>query len=66
MEEVCVVNIGPIQRRRRRNLGFVALAGGAAWGLAVSVLALPSVVTLASSILFFAGFAGVLQARAKT
>jgi hypothetical protein len=65
-DTVCVVNIGPQQRRRRRNLGVASLALGAAV-VAVSVaLGLPPPARLASAAFFFGGFAGIFQARAKT
>jgi hypothetical protein len=63
---VCVINIGPLQRRRRRNAGVVALAAGVALELAAAALALPAGLSLVSALLFFAGFSGVFQARAKT
>ena len=65
-DAVCIINIGPVQRRRRRNLGIVALAIGVAVVVAAWALVLPPVATLASALFFFAGFSGVFQARAKT
>lgn len=65
--KTCVIsNIGPNQRRLRRRAGVVALATGVAltgtaWltgmGLWARLLAAP---------LYFGGFNGVFQARAKT
>jgi len=65
--ETCVIsNIGPDQRRLRHRAGVVALVAGvaltgAAWlggmGLWVRLLAAP---------LYFGGFSGVFQAKAKT
>lgn len=63
---VCIINIGPLQRRRRRNLGVVGLAAGVAVAVAVGALGLPPAARLAPAVLFFGGFSGIFQARAKT
>jgi hypothetical protein len=65
-DAVCIINIGPVQRRRRRNLGVVALLAGVAVALGAMALGLPPLARLASAPLFFGGFAGIFQARAKT
>lgn len=65
-DAVCIINIGPMQRRRRRNLGIVSLAVGATVVLVAGTLSLPLGVRLASALFFFGGFSGVFQARAKT
>lgn len=65
-DAVCIINIGPAQRRRRRNLGIMSLAGGAAVVLGVAALGLSPLARLAAAPLFFGGFTGIFQARAKT
>ena len=65
MDDLCV-NIGPRQRRLRRNLGVVALAAGVAWVITTWTLEYPPYTRLAGFVFFQAGFTGVLQARAKT
>jgi hypothetical protein len=64
--EVCVVNIGPAQRRRRRSLGIVSLVAGTVLALTAWALALPPLTRLSAVVFFFGGFNGVFQARAKT
>jgi hypothetical protein len=64
--EVCIVNIGPAQRRRRRSLGLVALLVGTALVIGVWALGLPPVIRLSAAVFFFGGFSGIFQARAKT
>ncbi len=65
-DTVCIVNIGPGERRRRRSLGLVSLLAGAALLVGVWALGLPPAARLSASVFFFAGFAGIFQARAKT
>ncbi len=64
--EVCIVNIGPAQRRRRRSMGMLALVAGAVLVIAAWTLALPPLTRLWAAVFFFGGFNGVFQARAKT
>jgi hypothetical protein len=64
--EVCIANIGASQRRRRFWPGVAALAAGVLLTLATRALGLTSFLYAPSAVLVFVGFAGVLQARAKT
>ncbi|MBM4184146.1 MAG: hypothetical protein FJ207_07935 [Gemmatimonadetes bacterium] len=65
-DTVCVINIGPAQRRRRRNLGVVSLAVGVVVVLGAWSAVLPRTILLPSAVFFFVGFSGVFQSRAKT
>ena len=64
--EVCVVNIGPRERRRRARFGYVLFAVGA---LALVALAFARVNSLFGLLLFVpyaAACSGFFQAREKT
>ena len=65
-DAVCIVNIGPAQRRRRGSLGLVSLLAGAAIVFGAWALGLPPAARLSASVFFLAGFSGIFQARAKT
>lgn len=65
-DAVCFINIGPRQRRLRRNLGLVSFAAAVSVVLAAVAMGLPPVIRLVAAPLFYGGFAGILQARAKT
>ncbi len=64
--EVCIVNIGPAQRRRRRSFGLVSLLVGAALVVGAWALGLPPAARLSASVFFLAGFSGIFQDRAHT
>jgi hypothetical protein len=64
--EVCFVNIGPAQRRRRRRLGVISLAAAALLTGVLGALSLPRAWLALVTVLAFAGFVGIFQARAKT
>lgn len=66
MDDAVCENIGPRQRRLRRNFGVVALAAGIAWVLVTWRLEYPPYTRLAGFVLFQGGFTGIFQARAKT
>lgn len=63
---VCIANIDHRGRRRRQRMGVASLVAAAAWTVVTWVLALPTLVRLPAVLLFFGGFLGVFQARAKT
>jgi hypothetical protein len=65
-DAVCIVNIGPRQRRLRRNLGIAGLAAGVAWVIAMWALEYPPYTRLAGFVFFQGGFSGIFQARGKT
>ncbi len=66
MEEICVINIGPDQRRLRRRAGVVALVVGLGLAGAVWLAGIGIWARLIAAPLYFGGFNGVFQARAKT
>ena len=59
-------NIGPAERRRRHRLGVLAIALGTVVVIAAWTLDLALGMRAASGLLFFLGFAGIFQARART
>jgi hypothetical protein len=63
---VCIVNIGPKERRKRMTLGVALLVAGA--GLAALLLGLQAgrLWRLLVFLPFWAGAVGVLQARERT
>lgn len=63
---VCVANIGPRERRKRMRFGLALLVAGA--GLAALLVGLQAdrLWRLLLFLPFWAGAAGVLQAREKT
>lgn len=65
-EQTCVINIGPDQRRRRRRAGVVALLVGIALAGTVWLAGVGIWARLLAAPLYFGGFNGVFQARAKT
>ena len=65
-DAVCIVNIGPAQRRRRRSIGIAALLMGIGLVFGLWALDLPPVTRLSAALFFFSGFSGIFQARAKT
>jgi hypothetical protein len=62
---VCVPNIGPLERRRRRTAGLWALGLAVAMGFLLWGEA-PRLYRLVLSPLLLGGFLGVLQARGGT
>lgn len=64
--EVCIVNIGPLERRKRMRFGAVVLIAGA--GLAALLVGLQAdrLWRLLLFLPFWAGALGILQAREKT
>ena len=64
--EVCVVNIGPRQRRLRLLAGLAGLGAGAALLLVLLTLDVSRVVRLVAVPPMWAGLLGVLQYREKT
>lgn len=64
--DVCIVNIGPRERRKRMRFGAVVLIAGA--GLAALLVGLQAdrLWRLLLFLPFWAGALGILQAREKT
>lgn len=63
---VCIANIGPNQRRLRRNLGFWALGLAAALGGLLLWVGAPAPYRLALAPFVLGGLLGLLQARGST
>lgn len=57
-------NIGPAERSKRRYIGYLGFLAGLAVVVAVPILRLDVIWVLASAAPFYAGFLGLLQARA--
>ena len=64
--EVCIVNIGPAQRRRRMRWGTASLALGGVLAAILINANVPSVWRLNLLLPFWLGALGVFQARGKT
>jgi hypothetical protein len=64
--ESCVINIGPLERRKRLMTGLVILAGGAALALTMLVLGASRAVRTVLFLPLAAGAVSALQAREKT
>lgn len=63
---VCVVNIGPRERRRRMRFGVVLLVAGACLAALLVGLQADRLWRLLLFLPFWAGGLGVLQARERT
>jgi len=66
MTEVCIANIGPLQRRSRARLGLVWWIAAVVVAVVPYALGLDPVLRFACLPLVFGGFQGVLQSREKT
>ncbi|MFL5733829.1 MAG: hypothetical protein ACJ78Q_11565 [Chloroflexia bacterium] len=66
MEEVCVANIGPRQRRQRLSFGLVSLAVGVGLAAVLIVLHAPPLLRLGLFVPFVLGTSGFFQAYEKT
>lgn len=64
--QICIANIGPVQRRRRRDFGLVALGLALVATLAAVLLGAGPWWRLAITPLVFGGFVGLLQAKGHT
>jgi len=64
--QICIANIGPLQRRRRRNFGLVALGLAVAATLVALRLDAGLLVRLAITPLVFGGLLGLLQSKGHT
>ena len=64
--EVCIINIGPRQRRRRMRWGLAALAGGGVCAAILIGAGVPTTWRLTLLLPFWIGALGVFQARGKT
>lgn len=60
-----VCNIGPAEQSKRRTVGYLGLVAGLLVAIAVPFTDLNPMWVLASSAPFYAGFLGLLQARAR-
>jgi hypothetical protein len=65
-DENRVTNIGPAQRSTRRRAGIIGLCVGTALVLVAWLAGLGVWVRVLAAPLFFGGFSGIFQARAKT
>jgi hypothetical protein len=63
---VCLPNIGPSERRKRRNFGLIMLVVGLALAGVLVGLSLPPFSRLLLYPIFFAAGSGIFQAREKT
>jgi hypothetical protein len=66
MSMATFANIGLAERRKRHRVGVLGLALGAVVVVAAWTLDLGSWASVASAFLFFLGFLGIFQARART
>jgi len=63
---VCIANIGPLQRRRRFQLGVGSLLAGGALALGAAIADAGPLAVAVATVLVFGGFTGLFQARANT
>jgi len=64
--DVCLPNIGPVERRKRLRFGLVALAAGLVLAAVMVVLNLPPLLRLVLFPIFWVAGSGIFQSREKT
>ena len=63
---VCIANIDRRGRQRRLRMGVVSLVAATTLAVLAAGLSLPTLARIPAVLVYFGGFLGVFQARAKT